>query len=144
MTDRVEHIPLANIAEESSGTISRAASHPTLLNAPLSSNPFDLDFQSKDEGGEYHPHTPSHHQHQEHPPTTSHPKRLSRSNSNVSHVSLEFFDPDGVQRLRRVLTNKEDEAGAQRPSSSHSSATLNWDEDQPFDFEKTLRHVVRR
>jgi len=144
MTDRVEHIPLADIAEEASGTISRAASHPTLLNAPLSSPPLDLDFQCKNEDGEYQPHVPAHHHHQEHPPTTAQAKRRSRSNSNVSHVSLEFFDPAGVRQLRRVLTGQEDEAVPQRPSSSRSSKTLNWDDDQPFDFQKTLRHVVRK
>ncbi|KAF8156049.1 pleiotropic drug resistance ABC transporter [Crassisporium funariophilum] len=135
--------PLNDIAEETpSGTVSRTTSLPTLsgIETALKSRP--------NENG---PHDLHHeHAHQDHPPPVS-PKmefRRPRGNSSVSRVDVEFFDPAGVQKLRRTLTNQQDDKNdhgvSEKRSSSSSDATLNVGDDEGFDFEKTLRHIVRK
>lgn len=62
-----------------------------------------------------------------------------RSNSSVSRVDVGFFDPSGVQELRRTITQQQIEEG-----SRNSDLTLNVKDDEPFDFEKTLRLAVKR
>ncbi|KIM37032.1 hypothetical protein M413DRAFT_448754 [Hebeloma cylindrosporum] len=127
--------PLQDIAEESpSGTVSRSASQPTLLNIDNSS-------RTQPEGELHHHHD------------------RPRRNSNVSHVDIDFFDPDGVGELRRTLSRKDDQDKLTRAhtrekeplndpekgrlSSTSSDATLN-DPDAPFDFQKTLLRVIRK
>jgi ATP-binding cassette subfamily G (WHITE) protein 2 (SNQ2) len=73
-----------------------------------------------------------------------------RRGSTVSHVDLDFFDPTGVQELRRTLTQKSTQEhnrpNGEKPSFSNSDLTLTGltGGDGGFDFEKTLRHVVRK
>ncbi|KAF4618528.1 hypothetical protein D9613_009700 [Agrocybe pediades] len=146
---------LTDIAEETpSGTVSRSASHPTLTN---------LDIQA---AGEH-----QHHQHGGHhePPPNSAvsasghggmPHGRRRRNSSVSHVDVEFFDPSGVQELRRTMTQErqyqqhqqhgqndleKQEEQDRRSSGESSDATINvGDGDGPFDFEKTLKQIIRK
>lgn len=129
--------PLTDIREETqSGSVSRSTSQPTLYGLDSVSAPTTTAFPAADAA---HTH---HHDHQAHPPVTGKPKTRPRGNSSVSHVDLEFFDPSGVQALRRTMT--QENVDHSRSSSDSSEATLNIKDDQPFDFEKTLRHVIRK
>lgn len=125
------HIPLNDIVEETpSGSVSRVASQPTLFNGDI---PATQDA----------PHL----QHQEHSPfSTSPTPGRRRGNSSVSRVDVDFFDPAGVQELRRTLTQQHDEEKAKgHRSSTSSDRTLDVKtEDEPFDFAKTLREIVRK
>lgn len=146
MSDLQSPPPLQNIEEKTpSGTVSRSASHPTLFNIDATTN----SSQTQPEG--------ELHQHHDHP----HPGSLSRPrlNSNVSHVDINFFDPDGVGELQRTLSKKDEQEKLVRtrtryrePLHDHekgrlsvesSDETLN-DPDEPFDFQKTLLRVVRK
>lgn len=82
------------------------------------------------------------HQGDEYPPSRPNITK-PRSGSVVSRVNVEFFDPAGVQDLRRTLTHKSIQ---EKPSFSSSVATLTGltGGDGAFDFEKTLRHVIRK
>ncbi|PPQ86500.1 hypothetical protein CVT25_008244 [Psilocybe cyanescens] len=129
--------PLTDIREETqSGSVSRSTSQPTLYGLDSVSAPTTTAFPAADAA---HTH---HHDHQAHPPVTGKPKTRPRGNSSVSHVDLEFFDPSGVQALRRTMT--QENVDHSRSSSDSSEATLNIKDDQHFDFEKTLRHVIRK
>ena len=68
---------------------------------------------------------------------------LSRQLSSGSHVDIGFFDPAGVEILRRTLSRQSQ--GGQRGTvhSTASYTTIAFDEG-PFDLEKTLRHVIKR
>ncbi|KAJ3498887.1 hypothetical protein NLJ89_g10164 [Agrocybe chaxingu] len=81
----------------------------------------------------------------EDPPQSPHDKR-QRSNSLVSHVDVEFFDPAGVQELRRTMSmqRQEEYHEMQEIASVVTEATLHISDDGAFDFEKTLRHVLRK
>lgn len=117
-------LTLTNIAEETpSGSVSRAASHPTLFN-------LDTPFSQHAEEPDYlRP-----------PPVTPKLGGLrARSGSSVSRVDVEFFDPEGVEALRRTMTKETKDLG--RLSAAPSSTAL---ADEPFDFEQTIRNVVRR
>ncbi|CAA7262034.1 unnamed protein product [Cyclocybe aegerita] len=76
---------------------------------------------------------------------SSHDKR-QRSNSSVSHVDVGFFDPAGVRELRRTMSlqRQEEQHEMQEVASMVSDATLRISDDGAFDFEKTLRHVLRK
>lgn len=119
-------IPLNAIVEETpSGTVSRIPSQPTLF------------------GGETHEE-----HHGELPPATAHSDypRLRR-NSSVSRVDVDFFDPAGVQDLRRTMSQQlgdSDEQVEGRPSSISTDRTLRVREDEPFDLEKMLRRAIRK
>ena len=117
-------LTLTNIAEETpSGSVSRAASHPTLFNldTPFSQHAEEPDYSRP-------------------PPVTPKLGGLrARSGSSVSRVDVEFFDPEGVEALRRTMTKETKDLG--RPSAAPSSTALT---DEPFDFEQTIRNVVRR
>ncbi|KAJ3501614.1 hypothetical protein NLJ89_g9259 [Agrocybe chaxingu] len=141
-----DHLPplLTDIVEEApSATISRAASQPTLRG---NDTPVD----------EIPPLPYSHHEHHPPPPSSPRPaeykrRRDSRRDSQVSHVSVEFFDPAGVEQLRRTLTQQTkqeqhemQELGGSHPSAASSEVTLHMDGDGPFDFEKMLRHAIRK
>ncbi|KAG6865226.1 hypothetical protein C0991_004284 [Blastosporella zonata] len=71
-------------------------------------------------------------------PYPSHPQ-----GSNVSRVDINSLD--GVEELRRTLTHHATNEVQQVASYSSSNATLTGAVDPgKFDFEKTLRHVVRK
>lgn len=145
MSDLQSPPPLQDIAEETpSGTVSRNASHPTLLNIDTTTNS-SLTQPAGDLQTD-----------QDHPPVS--PSRTKRY-SNVSHVDISFFDPNGVGELRRTLSRKDEQEKLVRthtrereplhdpekgrPSSQCSDATLN-DFNGPFDFQKTLLRVIRK
>jgi ATP-binding cassette subfamily G (WHITE) protein 2 (SNQ2) len=133
-------LPLTVIAEETpSGSVSRAASHPTLFNidSPSSQNAEEDHHASNVQGNHL-----GHPDHSPPPPVT--PKlgnTRARSGSSVSRVDVEFFDPEGVQALRRTMTKEANDRDRPSVASSSSDHTLT---DEPFDFEKTVRHFVRR
>jgi ATP-binding cassette subfamily G (WHITE) protein 2 (SNQ2) len=120
-------IPLNAIVEETpSGTVSRMPSQPTLFGAETLE-------EEKDHG--------------EHPPTTHPDFSRGRRNSSVSRVDVDFFDPAGVQDLRRTMSKQlgdSDEQAKGRPSSISTDETIRVREDEPFDLEKMLRRAVRK
>jgi ATP-binding cassette subfamily G (WHITE) protein 2 (SNQ2) len=141
MSDLQSPPPLQNIAEKTpSGTVSRSASHPTLFNIDTTTN----SSQTQPEGELHH-----------RAGSLSRPRR----NSNVSHVDINFFDPDGVGELQRTLSRKDEQEKLVRTRTHHreplhdhekgrlsvesSDETLN-DPDEPFDFQKTLLRIVRK
>ncbi|TFK38228.1 pleiotropic drug resistance ABC transporter [Crucibulum laeve] len=68
-----------------------------------------------------------------------------RRGSSASRVDIDFFDPAGVRQLQRTLsrmsTNHEDE---KRPGTGSSDSTATAIGDGHFDFEKTLRDILRK
>ncbi|PPR00573.1 hypothetical protein CVT24_005458 [Panaeolus cyanescens] len=126
-TTAPEH--LNDIAEEA--PISRQGSQPTL-------NAFEFSSNAQPEAVNPHPH----HVHHEHPPPV-HKEKARRRNSSVSRVSVDFFDPSGVEQLRRTLTQQERDRSATK-SVADSEVTLTFKDDEPFDFAKTLRRAVRK
>ncbi|KAF5330227.1 hypothetical protein D9611_010600 [Ephemerocybe angulata] len=120
-----EHHPLQDIREEASGNISRQASEPTL-------NDFKRD---------------NHHEHGA-PPSAGHAiQRPQRRMSTASRVSVDFFDPEGMQELQRTLTsrtgNRPVSIAQSLAHSLDSQDTLAVDPDN-FDFDKTIRTAIRR
>ena len=96
-------------------------------------------------------------------PTTV--RQRSGSSANVSRVDVNFFDPAGVEELRRVLTERSNhdlrhvltessipdvprlESGEKSdvPSPASSTITLTGLKmDGGFDLEKTVRSIVRK
>ncbi|GLB42209.1 putative ABC transporter superfamily, ABCG family. PDR (TC 3.A.1.205) subfamily protein [Lyophyllum shimeji] len=71
-----------------------------------------------------------------------------KRDANVSRVDIDSLDPAGVEELRRTLTQNAAEVLGEggRESFANSDATLTGltGGDGPFDFEKTLRAVVRK
>ncbi|TFK38227.1 pleiotropic drug resistance ABC transporter [Crucibulum laeve] len=67
-----------------------------------------------------------------------------RRGSSVSRVDIDFFDPTGVRDLHRTLSRKSTHHGEKRPSTTESDITLAPIGDGPFDFEKTLRGLLRK
>lgn len=133
-------LPLTDIAEETpTGSVSRAASHPTLFNIGA---PFSQHAEEDNHALTVHG---NHHGHPDHsPPPPVTPKlgyTRARSGSSVSRVDVEFFDPEGVQALRRTMTKEAKDRDRPSAASSSSDHTLT---DEPFDFEKTIRHFIRR
>lgn len=70
-------------------------------------------------------------------------RRRARRGSSVSHVDVDFFDPAGVKELQRTLTRMSANNDQQRTSSTNSDTTL-LPGDGPFDFEKTLRVLLKK
>ncbi|KAH9945220.1 pleiotropic drug resistance ABC transporter [Epithele typhae] len=71
-----------------------------------------------------------------------HGSPLSQRQSTTSHVDIGHFDLEGVERLHRTYTREAD--GGQAVTQSIASAeTLYGDINGSFDFEKTMRNVVR-
>lgn len=82
--------------------------------------------------------------------------------SSVARVGVDFFDPAGVEQLRRVLTEKSNhdlrtetsipsvehlESKEKQESTSSTSSTITLTGlkvEDGFDFEKTLRYIVRK
>lgn len=91
---------------------------------------------------------------------SAHTVPMARITSHTSHVDVGFFDPEGVDQLRRTMSRQESQALAEsglnldiestpdpRRLSTHSSqtgATLTADFDGHFSFEKTLRNVMKK
>ncbi|TFK38290.1 pleiotropic drug resistance ABC transporter, partial [Crucibulum laeve] len=144
---------LGYIAEETpSGSVSRSASQPTLRDpeshhtTPPSPSPVS---PQEHQQAHYEHHATihnalHHHEHPTHPPD-------ARRNSSISRVDIDYFDPAGVNELRRTLTRQStkshhrDGRPVSRPLSSASSSesTLAVDEES-FDFQKSLRKIVRK
>ncbi|KAG6900277.1 hypothetical protein C0993_000465 [Termitomyces sp. T159_Od127] len=75
-----------------------------------------------------------------HSPDTKTFSRSGTQNINVSRVDIDSVDPIGVQELRRTMSNQQAE-----PSFWSSDVTLNGSIDpEKFDFQKTLRAIVRK
>ncbi|KZV90437.1 pleiotropic drug resistance ABC transporter [Exidia glandulosa HHB12029] len=85
--------------------------------------------------------------HQHHAPATTpgemeeHGRPHTTRARSSSRVNIDHFDPAGVQALERQLTS-EHVNRPPSPASSQSSVTLAPGEN--FDFERTVRHVVRK
>lgn len=67
----------------------------------------------------------------------------------VSHIGVDYFDPAGVQELRRVMTDQSILQGPfERPDlHSNASSTITLAAlkvDEGIDLEKTSRHIVRK
>jgi len=84
-----------------------------------------------------------------------------RRSSSVSRVSVGYFDPVGVQELRRALSRRStndleristeksthDRPYAQNSESLAASSTITltgFKVDEGLDFEKTIRRIVRK
>lgn len=75
-------------------------------------------------------------------------KEYSGTRSGESRVDINHFDPEGVDQLRRTLSNRShyvSESGDKqaRPTSAKSDADTVTAEDA-FDFEKVLRGLMQR
>jgi ATP-binding cassette, subfamily G (WHITE), member 2, SNQ2 len=80
--------------------------------------------------------------------SSPHPNR-PRMNSCVSHVSIGFFDPEGVGRLQHTLTDlsiSDDQAQGPAPGEELTKEMdkLKGGNGEAFDFEKALRELVKR
>ncbi|KAJ2929810.1 hypothetical protein H1R20_g7294, partial [Candolleomyces eurysporus] len=129
---------LNDIREEtvpSSGAVSRQPSDPTLNNFSTTQ-------------------PESHHQHHSSPhPPQSHPHGRTRRLSTASHVSMDFFDPEGVNELKRTLTRDRKSMKGEldtekskdlEQGSMHSDSTLPVPSEGAFDLEKMIRTIIRR
>ncbi len=65
-------------------------------------------------------------------------------NSSHSRVSVGYFDQEGVGQLRRTLTHLPGSAPDPGTVLSESSETLSVPATGPFDFEKTLRAIMKK
>jgi ATP-binding cassette subfamily G (WHITE) protein 2 (SNQ2) len=97
-------------------------------------------------------------------PTTPRPRPTRpRGGSSVSRVGVDYFDPAGVEELRRVLTERSNHdlqrvlTGSSIPDVPHleekqdptslASSTITLaglKVEDGFDLEKTVRHIVRK
>jgi ATP-binding cassette, subfamily G (WHITE), member 2, SNQ2 len=75
--------------------------------------------------------------------TSSRPQQV-RQGSCASRVDVDFFDPDGVRNLNRTLSHM---SAAHVKDDSTSVSAISEETlitEGPFDFEKTLRTLMRR
>ena len=77
--------------------------------------------------------------------------RDRRRESYASHVSIDYFDPAGVDELRRSLSlasnsirQPEDELRPKSPVPSISSEVTLAPGDGPFDFQKSLQQIMKK
>ena len=63
-----------------------------------------------------------------------------RGHSTCSRVPVGYFDQEGVNQLRRTLTHLTETVGG---PGTESSETLSVPATGPFDFEKTLRTIMK-
>jgi ATP-binding cassette subfamily G (WHITE) protein 2 (SNQ2) len=79
------------------------------------------------------------------PPSPTIQKRRRRGSTVVSRVDIGYFDPTGVDELRRTMTRMSAQTVPQATiaPSEKSELTLTFG-DGPFDFEGTLRQVVKK
>ncbi|KAI0649902.1 pleiotropic drug resistance ABC transporter [Trametes meyenii] len=100
-----------------------------------------------------HPSSPQE-QHPHSPITDTHGAPLQRTTSARSHVDIGRFDPEGVEQLRRTMSMQSQHnadlhrtptrhAEQQSSHSQESEMTLTSSEG-PFDFEKTLRNLLKK
>lgn len=151
---------LQNIVEAPepiSGLTSRAASHPTLVGLDNNGPPSPATDSGDLKRTTSPPGYAAHHEHDAHPPAARRPHD-GRRNSTVSHVDVDFFDPSGVHELKRTLTHQkgdenqgaeelrraEEDEGAADVASVSTDATLKISDDGHFDFEKTLKKIIRK
>ncbi|KAG6860184.1 hypothetical protein C0995_014729 [Termitomyces sp. Mi166 len=79
------------------------------------------------------------------PTDTNRTSPSSTQGTSVSRVDIDSVDPLGVQELRRTLTNQQVEQFQRDPSFCSSGVTLTGTIDpENFDFQKTLRAIVRK
>ena len=92
------------------------------------------------------------------PVVDTHGQPLTRQQSSGSHVDIGHFDPEGVMQLRRTLSRQSEQQHPHSPHIAHpptkdeqgrstrsvSTDTTLASDASPFDFEKTLRHVIKR
>ena len=71
---------------------------------------------------------------------------LERQASHVSSVDVGFFDPSGVDRLRRTLSHMSTEAPRKSPGTESVRSTQETavSEEEKFDLEKCLREIMRK
>jgi len=74
-------------------------------------------------------------------PSPSIPHRIPGRGAG-SRVTVGYFDREGVDQLRRTLTHISE--SRQQPLHALSSETLSVPSTGPFDFEKTLRVIMKK
>lgn len=80
-------------------------------------------------------------------PRPSHSRPYAVHHGSRSRVDVDFFDPEGVDDLRRTLSRSTDRARPPVPGGAPSISRNSDDtafETGKFDFEKVLRDVVRQ
>lgn len=72
--------------------------------------------------------------------------RLGRKRppSSARSVSVDFFDPEGVEELRREMSRASEALGSQTEEASVSEDSDHTLQDGRFDLEKTLRHLTQQ
>lgn len=83
-----------------------------------------------------------------HPPLSPTIPRRPRGASVVSRVSLDYFDPSGVDELRRTMSRQSEiskKGKHTKPSKSpQDGSEVTLPVDEPFDFEKSLGEYIQR
>ena len=79
-------------------------------------------------------------------PSTSLSKRPQQDHrpSCASKVDVDFFDPDGVRNLNRTLSHMSTGRVRERSPSVSAISDDTLITEGPFDFERTLRTIMRR
>ncbi|KAN0136953.1 ABC-2 type transporter domain containing protein [Lactarius tabidus] len=71
------------------------------------------------------------------------PQIMRARGDSCSHVPVGYFDQEGVSQLRRTLTHLSEAVGGPGAAISESLETLSVPADGSFDFEKTLRTIMK-
>jgi ATP-binding cassette subfamily G (WHITE) protein 2 (SNQ2) len=74
------------------------------------------------------------------PPPSAPPRFFGRASSRVT---VGYFDRAGVDQLRRTLTHLSENRDGEN-AHTFSSETLSVPATGPFDFEKTLRNIMKK
>ncbi|KAI0318674.1 ABC-2 type transporter-domain-containing protein [Amylostereum chailletii] len=128
-----EHAPLGTVHED----ITDAAAPQDIVSEQLIESPKSAHFS--------HTYPPA-----GSPPSAFKPYIHHQPGSSASHVNLDYFDPEGVEGLRRTLTRPslDGQPSGSRPAQTSvamsSESTLAGKVPTPFDFEKILREVFRK
>lgn len=69
--------------------------------------------------------------------------KRARGHSTCSRVPVGYFDQEGVNQLRGTLTTLSETMVATGAVLSESTETLSVPATGPFDFEKTLRNIMK-
>jgi hypothetical protein len=67
-----------------------------------------------------------------------------RRRSSVPHVDVTYFDPEGVNDLRRQLSNGSHESKGAPLSRTTTRTGETLPVSEPFNFEKVLRQIIQR